>query len=153
MLSKNEFDSLFKDYENSLMVRVEKGIVILSSKKGDMCPHLENGVCRIYKDRPIDCRLHPYQMRTSYVTPKRAKLILHTRSSCPKKMKLLISEEKAKLLVMDFGREVYGDKDIVVQRCETLLSRITNKSELFFFSIIYNKLNSKNRANPPCPMS
>jgi len=43
MLSKDEFETLFKEHEQDLLVREEGKIVVISSKEGRMCPHFEKG--------------------------------------------------------------------------------------------------------------
>jgi Fe-S-cluster containining protein len=129
MLSKDEFEAHFKDHKQNLSVREENGMVIIAAKEGLMCPHFEKGGCRIYQERPIDCRLHPYQMRPSYEMKKQVKFILHTRSACPRKENLLITEKEAKALVTNFGTEVYGDKKIIVQHCDSMMARLRNKGE------------------------
>jgi Fe-S-cluster containining protein len=133
MLTKDEFEKHFKSHAEGLLVRVSKKIVIVSSKEGRVCPHLENGGCRIYQDRPIDCRLYPYQMRPVHEKRKKAKIEFNTRSDCPQKKSLflLMPEAEVRALVMAFGKKVYGEnKKIIVQQYEKkLVSRLRNLIE------------------------
>ena len=135
-LSKDEFEAHFKDRGQGLLVRVENSMVILSSQEGVVCPHLENGGCQIYPDRPVDCRLFPYQMQLLYETRNKVKFLLHSQSNCPERESYLLTEAEAKALVEDFGRNVYGNKRIIVQFYDKrLLPRIKSQCELLLVKL------------------
>ena len=135
MLSKEEYETYFKEHEQNFLVRSEDKIVFLTAKEGIICPYFENEGCKIYDERPIDCRLYPYQMRLAYETKEKIKFILHSRSDCPRKANLLLPEAEAKALIMDFGKKVYGDKKIIVQNCDNLFARLTNKIEMLLVKL------------------
>ena len=130
MLTKGEFEAHFMRHAERLLIRLSDEYVIISSKEGQVCPHLEEGGCRIYHDRPIDCRLYPYVMRFVFKKTKRVKIALHSRSDCPQKEVLLSPEADARALVTEFGKKVYGeDKTIIVQRETGLVSRLQIRIE------------------------
>jgi Fe-S-cluster containining protein len=129
MLTKSEFEKHFKSHAEELFIRLSDNHVVISSKEGRVCPHLEDGGCRIYHDRPIDCRLYPYVMRFVSENAKKVKIAFHTRSDCPQKNARLLPEADARALIMEFGEKVYGDKAIVVLREKGLLSRLRIRIE------------------------
>jgi Fe-S-cluster containining protein len=132
-LSKDEFETFFRDQEQDLNVRVEDKIVIISTKDGLVCPNLGKKGCRIYEDRPIDCRLYPYQMLPMYETRRKAKFMLYLQPNCVQNETFLYPEEEARALVEEFGRKVYGDKRIVVQTYrDRFLPKLRNKCEVLF---------------------
>jgi Fe-S-cluster containining protein len=131
MLTQDEFERHFKSYADELFIRLSDNYIVISTKEGRVCPHLQaDGSCRIYQNRAIDCRLFPYVMRFVSVNAKKVKLAFHTRSDCPKKTPLLIPEAEARALVTEFGKKVFGeDKTIVVVREKGLLSRLLIRIE------------------------
>jgi Fe-S-cluster containining protein len=132
-LSKDEFETCFKDREQDLHVRVEDKVVIVSTKDDLVCPNLGEKGCRIYQNRPIDCRLYPYQMQPVYETRRKVKFILYLEPICAQNEILQFPEDEAKALVEEFGRKVYGDKKIVVQIYENrFLPKLRNKCEVLF---------------------
>jgi len=132
-LAKNEFEAYFKDRQYELNVRVENKIVIISTKDGLVCPNLGAKGCQIYRTRPIDCRLYPYQMEPMYETREKVKFILYMQHNCVQKETFHFSEDEAKALVAEFGKKVYGDKKIVVQTYENrFIPKLSNKCEVLF---------------------
>ena len=132
-LSKEEFEKHFKDREQDLVVKEKDKVVMIFSNEGKVCPNLEKKGCRIYEDRPIDCRLYPYQMLPLYETNSKVKFILFMIPNCIENKTFLIPESKARALVEEFGRKVYGDKKIVVQVFEDrFLTKLRNKIETLF---------------------
>ncbi len=132
VLTKDEFEAHFKNHAEELFVRESNKYVIISTKEGRVCPHLaKDGSCRIYKDRPIDCRLYPYVMRFVFEKPRKVKIAFHTQPDCPQGEALLIPEADAKALITEFGKKVYGeDKTIIVQRQKGLFSRLRIRIEI-----------------------
>lgn len=114
-LSKGEFETHFKERQQGLNVREEDKLIIISSKEGLVCPNLEKKGCRIYRERPIDCRLYPYQMLPVYETRKRVKFLLYMHPECVENKMFPIPEAEARALVTAFGKKAYGDKQIIVQ--------------------------------------
>ena len=131
ILTKDEFERHFKSLAEELFVRLSDNYVVISTKEGRVCPHLEDdGGCRIYQDRATDCRLFPYQMRFVSGNAKKVKIAFHTRSDCPQKNALLIPEAEARALVTKFGKKVFGDdKNIIVVREKGLFSRLLFRIE------------------------
>jgi len=60
MLSEGEFRKHFASHLQELIVRRSRKVVYVSSKSGGSCPHWGVDGCRIYLERPIDCRVFPY---------------------------------------------------------------------------------------------
>ena len=132
MLTKDEYERLFKRHAEDLVIWQSAKFYIISSKEGRICPHFETGGCRIYRDRPIDCRLYPYVMRRFIKRGQRVKIGFHTRSDCPDKnhMLLLTPGTQAKSLIVEFGKKVYGENTTIIAHCEKgLVSRWGNKIE------------------------
>lgn len=131
-LSKNEFEDCFKAHQQDLNVREQDGIVIISTKEGLVCPNLGGKGCRIYLDRPIDCRLYPYQMLPVYETKRAVKIMLYMQQICVAERTFRFPEAEARALVEAFGKKAYGDKKIIVQTFEnSLLPKVKNKLELW----------------------
>jgi Fe-S-cluster containining protein len=131
-LPKAEFSQHFQRHEESLVIRQIGKIFVVSPKEGQVCPYLDNGGCRIYHERPIDCRVYPYIM--SHIIEKRnkVKIVFHTRSDCPKKSTLyrLMPESEARALIIAFGKKIYGEsKTIIAHRESGMLSQFCNRFE------------------------
>ncbi len=136
-ISKEEFEKHFKDRADDLIIQEDGNVVLIYSKEGKACPNLDNKGCKIYLDRPIDCRLYPYQMLQLYETNNKAKLLLYIKPHCVENRTFYMPENDAIALVEAFGRNVYGDKKIIVQIFEDkFLSKLKNKIELFFYKSI-----------------
>ena len=132
-LTKDEFEKFFKDCQQDLLVREENKVVMIFSKEGKGCPNLEKKGCRIYRDRPIDCRLYPYQMLPLYETKDKVKILLYIKPECVENRIFNIPENEAMTLVEDFGRKVYGNKKIIVQVFEdNFFIKLRNKFETLF---------------------
>jgi Fe-S-cluster containining protein len=132
-LSQDEFEAHFQDRQEDLHVRVEEKVVIISTKDGLVCPNLGEKGCRIYLNRPIDCRLYPYQMQPVYETRRKAKFLLYMEPNCAHHETFHFPEDEAKALVEEFGRKVYGNKKIIVQTYENrFLPKLLNKCEVWF---------------------
>jgi Fe-S-cluster containining protein len=132
MLTKDEYERHFKRYEEDLVIWQSAKFYIISSKEGRICPNLENGGCRIYADRPIDCRLYPYVMRRFIDRGHKVKIGFHTKSDCPDKNTLfqITTQTQAKALIVEFGRKVYGkNTNIIVHWEKGVISRWRNKIE------------------------
>jgi Fe-S-cluster containining protein len=132
ILSQKEFDALFKGHAEGLTVRQVNKVVIVSAKYGGACPHWANEGCRIYQDRPMDCRIFPYVLTRVIEKRNKVKIIFHTRTDCPQKdiLYALLSEAAAKALVMEFGEKIFGEaKAIIVERENGLFSQLRIRIE------------------------
>ena len=132
LLSADEFRTLFKDHQEKLSIRQSNRVTIVSTQKGNACPHWGENGCRIYGQRPIDCRVFPYV--TARIIEKRStvKIVYHSRSDCPLKEQLFLNMPEAdiKKLLKEFGKVVYGSaKSIDVQHERGCLSRFRNRVE------------------------
>jgi len=132
MLSQSEFDRLFKSRAEGLVVRQANNVVIVSSANGGACPYWGKGGCRIYQERPIDCRIFPYVLTRVIEKKNKVKIIFHTRTDCPQKdiLYALMPEADARALAMAFGKEIFGEgKTIVVEREKGRLSQLRIRIE------------------------
>jgi Fe-S-cluster containining protein len=132
MLTRDEFEQHFRNYRDELVSRPVNGFIIVSSGKGGSCPHWENGGCRIYLDRPIDCRLYPYAIRHLIRKKQSVKIVFNADSICLQKNRLyrLMPEAEARALVMAFGKRVFGERTtIIVQREKGPFSRLRHRIE------------------------
>jgi len=135
-ISKEEFEKHFKDRADDLIIKEDGNVVMIFSKEGKACPNLGKKGCEIYLDRPIDCRLYPYQLLQLYETRTKAKLQLYIKPNCIENKTFFTPEEDATALVEEFGRNVYGDKKIIVQIFEDkFFAKLKNKIEVLFFKI------------------
>lgn len=118
MLTKEEFDTHFKGHTDKLVVRSSGKFVIISTREGWSCPHLDVGGCKIYHDRPIDCRLFPYTMSNVLEMRKRITIVIHSRTGCPEKASLLQPEAEARQQALEFARSVFGSTRPITIRYE-----------------------------------
>jgi len=132
ILTQKEFDALFKSHAEGLLVRHADKIVIVSTRDGGACPHWSKGGCRIYQDRPIDCRIFPYILTRVIEKRNKVKIIFHTRTDCPQKdiLYALMPEAAARALAMEFGKNIFGEKKtIIVERERGLFSQLRIRIE------------------------
>ena len=132
VLSADEFRTLFKRRQDGLSIKQSNKVFIVSSKNGTACPHWGPDGCRIYLQRPIDCRVFPYV--TAQIIEKRSavKIVFHSRSDCPLKDPLYLNmpETEIRQLLMELGKSMYGStKSIVVQHERGFFSRLQHRIE------------------------
>ncbi|MFA5516562.1 MAG: YkgJ family cysteine cluster protein [Desulfuromonadales bacterium] len=133
-LSQAEFATHFREHEQGLRVRREGKLVIISTKEGLVCPNLGDKGCRIYAERPIDCRLYPYQMLPVYETRGKVKFMLYMSADCVAGRTFSFPEQTARALVEEFGRDVYGGKPVVIQVYrDRFLPKLKNKCASLFY--------------------
>ncbi|HZV81857.1 MAG TPA: YkgJ family cysteine cluster protein [Geobacteraceae bacterium] len=136
LLSEDEFRRHFAGHRDGLSVRRSGKVVSVSAKSGGPCPHWGNDGCRIYRERPIDCRVFPYIPYRIIDRGERIKIVFHTRSDCPQKESLFLQmpEAEVKALLLAFGRQLYGEtRTIVVQQETGIFSRIRTRIEAAIF--------------------
>lgn len=132
VLSADEFRRFFEGHRKELSIKQSNGVMIVSSTHGNACPHWGPDGCRIYLQRPIDCRVFPYI--TALVIEKRTKvkIVFHSRSDCPLKEQLYpnMPEADIRQLLTELGKSVYGPaKSIVVQHERGFIARLQNRVE------------------------
>jgi len=127
-LTKDEFEIHFKKHSDGLAIaRYEKTFVVSSHNNGP-CPHWGKSGCRIYNDRPIDCRLYPYEITRISEKRKAIEITLLNNPGCPEMDSLLMPFEEAKALIEFFCHTVYGQgKPIIIKYIQT-----RKRSYLFF---------------------
>ncbi len=132
VLSADEFSRFFDAHRKELSIRQSNKVIIVSAADGKACPHWGPGGCRIYGERPIDCRVFPYVTARIIEKRSKVKIVFHSRSDCPLKEQLYrnMPEADIKHLLIEFGNDVYGStKTIVVQRERGIISRVRNRIE------------------------
>jgi len=108
-LSEAEFQQHFADYREKFDVSRQGPIRRISVKKGYTCPHFENG-CRVYAERPIECRLYPHTIGKVWTFGKRVLITYNTfRSDCPFCEELKIPDTEAADMVAQFAKNTFGD--------------------------------------------
>ncbi|HJV66339.1 MAG TPA: YkgJ family cysteine cluster protein [Geomonas sp.] len=129
-LAEAEFQALFQQYEHRLIVRRSNRIVRIYMANGGACPYWGANGCRIYAERPVDCRLFPYIPQHVIEKRKTVEMIYHDRSDCPLKDTLLplVRESELRLLLVALGKKMYGDgKNIVVRQEKGRLAQFRNR--------------------------
>jgi len=132
MLTQDEYERHFRNDQDKLVIRPVNGFFIVSARKSGICPHWENGGCRIYLDRPVDCRLYPYAIRHLIKIKQNVKIVFHAGSICLQKNRFyqLMPESEARALVMAFGKKVFGEStSIIVKREKGPFSRLRYRIE------------------------
>ena len=133
-LSQAEFAAHFQEHTQDLHVRSAGKLVIIATREGRVCPNLGDKGCRIYDERPIDCRLYPYQMLPVYETRGTVKIMLYMTHECVANRTFHFPEQGARALVETFGKAVYGDKTVLVQVYQDrFLPKLRNKCTALFF--------------------
>jgi Fe-S-cluster containining protein len=132
VLSADEFRTHFEGHRKELSVTHANKVVIVSSTNETACPHWEPGGCRIYRQRPIDCRVFPYVTARIIEKRSKVKIVFHSRSDCPLKDQLYrtIPEADIRNLLLELGKSVYGSaKTIFVLHERGFISRLQNRVE------------------------
>ena len=52
-------EKIFKK-DSNLVKGLEKDMFVLKRKRDGNCIYLENRICKIYEERPVECRLYPF---------------------------------------------------------------------------------------------
>ena len=116
-LSKREFEKHFKKYSDRLSIIKYYKMFIVYPRNNLPCPYWdkESG-CTIYEERPIDCRLYPYDLHQLIEKKGIIEISFYDQTDCPQKENLFIPVDEAKELMKTLAREVYGeDKPITIQ--------------------------------------
>jgi Fe-S-cluster containining protein len=111
-ISELEYKKHFDQYSEYLEVRRVGALYIISSKGEKPCPNWSNNLCNIYDDRPIDCRLYPYDMRIIHINKKQVKLSFHSLARCPSKKELLATEKDAREMISRFAHDIFTGRHI-----------------------------------------
>jgi Fe-S-cluster containining protein len=115
-LSKQEFENFFSSHSNELSIRKDNNMFIVSSIRNGPCPHWGKSGCIIYSDRPIDCRLYPYEIIRLSEKRKAIEVRLINNPGCPHRDSLLMPFEEAKSLIKVLCHTVYGQgKPVIVK--------------------------------------
>jgi Fe-S-cluster containining protein len=129
-LSQEEYQRFFQAYQEVLDVRQEDGVVILSARPGRGCPNLGDKGCRIYDERPIDCRLYPYQVAPLYQTRRRVVLMLYRQPVCVADKDFSFLADRTPELAAAFGRRAFPGKQVRVRIFnDSFIAKARNKLE------------------------
>ena len=112
-----------RDYRR-LQVKKEGQFYTIASKDGGPCPHWVKDRCRIYYDRPIECRLFPYTIGLIDRDDSQVVLTIHARTRCPLKKQLLVPKLKAEEMVRSFAYQAFGAQHVVKIEHERLFTRV-----------------------------
>ena len=116
-LSKREFEKHFKKHSDKLSVIKYNKMFIVYPRKNLPCPYWdERKGCGIYQERPIDCRLYPYDLHQIIEKNGVIEIEFYDQTDCPHKEKLFMPVDKAKELMKSLARDVFGeDKPIKIE--------------------------------------
>jgi len=106
-LTPGEFDRHFAAHEDRLEIDRTGPFPVVSGRKGRACPHWRNG-CRIYADRPIECRLYPQAIGRIRRSSSGVQLDVHSRTLCPHRRQLLLPDAEAAALATEFAMIAFG---------------------------------------------
>lgn len=120
MLSHTEYRAHFAMHAHKFSVQCNGQWYLLSAMKGQQCPYLQNGLCNIYMERPLDCRLYPLAIHLIDVRDGEAVIAFHSRTQCPCKSELIPPTEEAYTLITLFSRSVFGPEVRVTVIRETM---------------------------------
>ena len=107
-LSRQEFEKHFKKYLPRLSVIKYKKMFIVHSLENQPCPYWDKKGCEIYQDRPVDCRMFPYDLNRLVEKRRMIEIEFYDQTDCPLKEGLFIPVDEAKELVRALARDVYG---------------------------------------------
>lgn len=127
MLTDDEYSAHFQQHEKDLFVKHANGVYAVTPRNGNPCPQWSRGGCTIYRDRPLDCRLYPYQMARIRPEKDTLRIRFETSSICPQTelFLTLMPETEARALIEEFWRKVVGDEvRIVIERESGFASRL-----------------------------
>lgn len=107
-LSKGELENYFSDHSNELAILKDNKMFIVSSNRNGPCPHWKKSKCTIYSDRPIDCRLYPYEITRLLEKRNVLEVTFRYNPDCPQKDILFMPVGEAKALIEALCQTVYG---------------------------------------------
>ncbi len=73
------------------------------------CPYFEEG-CTIHDIRPVECELYPYAINLIHRFGNYVFVGMHNfKKNCPNQEQVIIKEDYARSLILDFARDTFGD--------------------------------------------
>ena len=116
-LSKREFERDFKKHSERLSVIKYNEMFIVYPRNKLPCPYWEEKKgCGIYKNRPVDCRLYPYDLHQIVEKNGKIEISFYDQTDCPHKEDLFIPVDEAKELMKTLAHDVFGKgKPISIQ--------------------------------------
>ena len=119
-LSQKEFDKYFKIHSDRLSITNRNNVFIVSAVDSGPCPHWEPDGCRIYNERPVDCRVYPYEIIEIREKKKVIEIVFRDSPTCPQINQLAMPFEEAEELMKNLGQAIYGySKPIVIKYVDT----------------------------------
>ena len=107
-VSVREYEKNFKKHSFRLTTIKYNKMVILFPKNNQPCPYWDKRGCSIYEDRPIDCRLYPFELNRMVEKKQKIEVVFYDQTDCPHKEALFIPVDEAKELMKALARDVYG---------------------------------------------
>jgi Fe-S-cluster containining protein len=115
-LSEEEFRKYFRNHSDRLSVVKDNKVFIVTSQDNGPCPHWDLSGCMIYNDRPIDCRVYPYEITQVVKQRKVIQIKFRESPACSQREHLLMPIEEAEELMKVFGQSAYGSGKQVVTK-------------------------------------
>lgn len=118
-LSEAEFEKYFRDHSDQLTIIKDDKTFIVSSHGNGPCPYWQLSGCKIYNNRPVDCRVYPYEITEVLERKRVVEVRFRDSPGCPQRDRLFMPLEEAKALLKDLGQAAYGqEKPIIVRYAE-----------------------------------
>ena len=116
VLSEEEYEKSFQKHADKLSIVKNDKVFFVTSQGEGPCPHWQISGCRIYHDRPIDCRVYPYEIIQVAAGKGRIEIKFRDSPCCPQTDHLLMPLKEAKGLLRDFGKALYGKGRPIILR-------------------------------------
>ncbi|SDR47873.1 YkgJ family cysteine cluster protein [Pseudovibrio sp. Tun.PSC04-5.I4] len=117
-VSEAEFQTHFQHHADRISVLKTGKIYEISALDEKPCPNWEEQ-CTVYDTRPVECRLFPHTIGQVVEKEHEVLLTVHSRTSCPLKADLRMSESDAVEMTREFGVNSYGSNTAIRVKRET----------------------------------
>ncbi|NQU29261.1 MAG: YkgJ family cysteine cluster protein [Anaerolineae bacterium] len=126
-LSEKEYKEHFDIHLEKLVVKQVGRLYSVSGKDGASCPNWIGEQCSVYETRPMECRLFPFTLGKVAHINDRVDISYHSRTQCPEKKILLMSQVDAHEMISTFAEDVFSDVDKINIEHERLFTRLKYK--------------------------
>ncbi len=132
-VTRAEFDRVFSDKVDRLSI-IDNGDWLQVSSTNGACPNLREGLCQVYDDRPMECRLFPYTIETITPRDQVVQVYVHGSTHCPAREQLKPAVTTAHAMVSDFCAEAFPhlSADItIIDRPNPVVLRVSRAARRF----------------------